>query len=139
MSLGERRKGGRGAARQVRRPAGVRAVGFLFLGLGLVGALLPLMPTTVFLIMAAACFARSSLRMEAWLIRHPRSGPTLTAWRTGGAIPRKAKALAILGMSLGGAVFVATVHPSVRLATAAASALLLCRLWIISLPAAAKR
>jgi uncharacterized protein len=44
--------------------------GWLFLVLGFIGALLPLMPTTIFLILAAGCFARSSPRLEGWLSSH---------------------------------------------------------------------
>ncbi|WP_336297289.1 YbaN family protein [Sphingomonas sp. 7/4-4] len=65
------------------------ALGWFFVLLGFVGALLPLMPTTIFLILAVGCFARSSPRLEAWLLDHRRFGPSLRAWRENGAIPRK--------------------------------------------------
>ena len=81
------------------------SLGVMFLALGVVGAFLPLLPTTVFIILAAGCFARSSPRLETWLLGHPRFGPTLRAWRENGAIPRKAKILAGLGMASGLALF----------------------------------
>lgn len=77
------------------------ALGWFFVILGFIGALVPLMPTTIFLIFATGCFARSSPRLEAWLLDHPRFGRSLRAWRATGAIPRNAKLLAVGGMLLG--------------------------------------
>jgi hypothetical protein len=75
-------------------------VGLVCLGLGVLGYILPLMPGTVFLIVAAACFARSSPAFEAWLLRHPRLGPAVLAWRNDGAIARPVKLLAVGAMAL---------------------------------------
>ena len=61
-------------------------LGFLMVALGMIGAVVPLMPTTIFLIAAAACFARSSPRFEAWLLDHSHFGPILRDWRANGAI-----------------------------------------------------
>ena len=81
------------------------ALGLLFVAVGGVGMVLPVLPTTPFLILAAACFARSSTRLERRLLDHPRFGPVLRDWRARGAIPREAKWLALAGMSLGFLLF----------------------------------
>ncbi|MDI6027337.1 YbaN family protein [Corticibacterium sp. UT-5YL-CI-8] len=93
------------------RRSGYLVLGFLMLALGIIGAFLPVMPTTIFLILAAWFFGRSSPRLEAWLLNHRRFGPSLRAWRENGAIPRRAKLLACLGMTLGYVVFFITVQP----------------------------
>ena len=80
-------------------------LGLAFMALGFVGVFLPLLPTTPFLILAAACFARSSPRLENWLLDHPRFGPMLCDWRARGAIPWKAKLMSLAGMSSGFLVF----------------------------------
>ena len=67
------------------------AAGWASLGLGAIGAFLLLLPTVPFVILAAFCFARSSPRLEAWLVTHPQFGHHIVAWRTKGAISRKGK------------------------------------------------
>jgi uncharacterized membrane protein YbaN (DUF454 family) len=101
------------------RPAAFRLLwlvaGFALLGLGIIGAFLPLMPTTIFLILAAGAFARSSTRLETWLLSHPRFGPLILAWRTERAIPRRAKVTAAFGMILGYAIFLIGARPALWL------------------------
>ena len=113
-------------------------LGFGFTALGIVGAFLPLLPTTVFLILAAACFARSSPRLEAWILGHRRFGPLVRAWRENGAIPRKAKVLACTGMAVGFAVFFLSVHPDLWLALAVAAALAACAAFVVSRPSGSR-
>src|SRR5690606_33186415 len=120
------------------RRAGFVTLGCLMLLLGIIGAFLPLMPTTIFLILAAWCFGRSSPRLERWLLDHPRFGPVLRDWREHGAIPRRAKWAACIGMALGYAVFLATANPAVWLAMVVAAALAGCALWIITRPEQAR-
>ncbi len=81
------------------------ALGWLMVGLGVIGALLPVMPTTIFLILAVGCFARSSPKFEQRLLAHPRYGPSLRLWREQGAVSRKGKAFAGAGMAVGFALF----------------------------------
>lgn len=107
-------------------------LGCLFVVMGIIGALLPLMPTTIFLILATGCFARSSPRLETWLLGHPRFGPTLRAWRRDKAIGRKAKAMACSGMVIGYVLFVWTLHPSAKLAAIVALMMAACSLYILT-------
>lgn len=67
--------------------------------LAIAGILLPLLPTTPFLLLAAFAFARSSPRLEAWLLGHRHLGPPILAWREQRAIGRKAKRLALATMA----------------------------------------
>lgn len=110
------------------------AAGVICLGLGIVGAFLPLLPTTVFIIMAAACFARSSPRLEAWLLADPRFGPSIRRWRERGAIPVPAKAAALIGMSLGLLVFWYATRPSSPVFATAVTLIAGCAAYVLSRP-----
>jgi uncharacterized membrane protein YbaN (DUF454 family) len=89
-----------------RRPSGAKSLtrtaffilGWLCLAIGVAGIVLPLVPGTLFLILAAACFTRSSPRFEAWLLAHPTLGPPIREWRAKGAIPRRIKWIACLSL-----------------------------------------
>ena len=101
---------------------------------GIVGIIIPMLPTTPFVLLAIACYSRSSPRLAAWLEVHPQFGPTLRAWRNEGAISGRAKATAIFAMALGyGVVVIGTKLP---LAGSAATAVTLvaCAVFILSRP-----
>jgi len=72
--------------------------GGLSLGVGVAGIVLPLVPTTPLLLLTAFCFARSSPRLEMWLVEHPRLGPPIRDWRAEGAISTRAKMLALIAI-----------------------------------------
>ncbi len=96
--MGERPDTSRGPRRKRQAAALWRPVlfvlGWVLLALGVAGVFLPLVPGTLFLILSAACFARSSPRFEAWLLAHPQLGPPVRQWRERGAIPRRIKLIA---------------------------------------------
>ena len=86
------------------------AFGCLNVGLGIVGLLLPVMPTTFFLFIALWAFSRSSPRFHRWLWNHPRLGHHVRCWHRHRVIPMRAKvtALAVMAASLACAtVFIA--------------------------------
>ncbi len=73
-------------------------VGMIAIVLGVIGIFLPLLPTTPFLLLAAACFARSSERMHHWLMHHRLFGDYLRNYQAGNGIPARAKVLALVMM-----------------------------------------
>lgn len=75
-------------------------IGWLSVALGIIGIFVPLLPTTPFLLLAAACFARSSRRFYDWLVMHPRLGPWFRDYLEGNGIPLKGKVYAIVAMWL---------------------------------------
>ena len=72
--------------------------GLFLTGLGLAGVIIPGLPTTIFMILAAACFFRSSTRMYNWVINHPLFGESVLRFRSGEGMPIKAKYTSIIMM-----------------------------------------
>ena len=69
--------------------------GLLAVVTGAIGVVVPLLPTTPFLLIAAFAFARSSVRLTSWLHEHPKFGPLIDNWHRFGSIDRKSKRTAI--------------------------------------------
>jgi uncharacterized membrane protein YbaN (DUF454 family) len=70
-------------------------LGWVAVGVGSIGVVVPGLPTTVFFLVAASCFGRSSPRFERWVLGLPRIGPLVRDYRAGLGMPRKAKVFAI--------------------------------------------
>ena len=73
-------------------------IGILFVVLGAAGAVLPLLPTTPFILVAAWCFARSSPRLHRWLLSSKLFGPILRDWEAHRCVPLRAKIVALVMM-----------------------------------------
>ncbi|PZU90825.1 MAG: DUF454 domain-containing protein [Chelatococcus sp.] len=109
------------------------AAGWIFTFVGAIGLVLPLLPGTVFLILAAWCFTRSSPRFEAWLLGHPRLGPRVRHWRETGSIDRRAKVLALGAMALSFGLVMLSGAPPVAL-WASGGSLLAAAAYVASRP-----
>ena len=113
------------------------AAGLFFVGLGIIGAFLHVMPTMPFMILALWCFARSSERFHTWLYTHRLFGPSLQLWEKHRVIPPIAKLGAIAGMT-GSMIYVslfseAPWHLLAAMGVFMASA----AWWLLSKPSAA--
>ncbi|MFW5330269.1 YbaN family protein [Hydrogenophaga sp. ZJX-1] len=76
------------------------AAGSLALLLGLVGVVLPGLPTTPFILLAAACYAKASPRLHRWLLNHRLTGPMLRDWETHRSLTRRNKIVAVVSMAV---------------------------------------
>lgn len=121
-----------------RHPIPVRLVfaglGTLFLLLGLFGLFLPVLPTTPFLLLAAACFARSSRRIFNWLLDHPRFGPLIREWREHRAMPYRAKRMALVLIALSFAISITFFVPGWLAKLAMGVGGLILMVWIARIP-----
>lgn len=90
---------------------GYLILGFLFAGIGILGAILPLLPSTCFFIIAAYYFGMSSERLEKALLDHPRIGPVILSWRQYKAIPKLGKIMACCGMSVSALIMIFSPAP----------------------------
>jgi uncharacterized membrane protein YbaN (DUF454 family) len=88
------------------------ALGMLALALGVIGIFLPVLPTTPFVLLAAACFARGSQRFHRWLLEQCTFGPIVREWEQYRSIPYRTKLTAVVLMTLTfGASIVFFVQP----------------------------
>lgn len=92
------------------------AAGFICIAIGVLGIFLPLLPTTPLLLLAAACFARSSERFHRRLLGHDRLGPMIRGYLEGSGIPLRAKvgAIAMIWLTVPLSAFLVVPLPWVR-------------------------
>lgn len=94
------------------------SIGLTSLSLGLLGIILPVLPTTPFLLLSASCFCRSSPRLYKWLIDHPWFGIYIRSYREVKAIPARAKfvAIGLIVVTIGGLVVFTEIPWSIKVA-----------------------
>lgn len=110
------------------------SLGWVCVAIGAIGIVLPGLPTTPFLLLAAWAFGKGDARLARWLEAHPKFGPLLRDWREHRVIPRHAKVAAVLFMTLS-FVYLATWSPAPTVAVAAAGATMaLVAGWILLCP-----
>lgn len=107
----------------------------LFLLLGLIGAVLPIMPTTIFLLLSVWCLVRLGDRRAAILLNHPRLGRPLRLFIEQGAIARRGKVAAVTGLSLGGLMLLPLATAQPWLVAGCATGLALIALYLVTRPA----
>ena len=95
-------------------------LGTLFVLLGIAGAVLPVLPTTPFMLLAAACYARASSRFYNWLLNSPAFGPTILEWRRHRSIPWRVKlsAIGLMAVTLGISIVFFVPWPELQAALA---------------------
>jgi hypothetical protein len=95
-------------------------LGTLFVALGIAGIFLPVLPTTPFMLLAAACYARASTRFYNWLLNNRLFGPTILEWRRYRSIPYRVKwtAIVLMGVTLGISIVYFVPWPVLQVALA---------------------
>lgn len=103
--------------------------GALSLLLGLIGIVLPLLPTVPFLLLTAACWSRASPRLHRWLLAQPRLGPAIERWERERSVSRATKrtALGVVTLSMLASIWWMHAHPWLRWLLAG----LMVLLWLV--------
>ena len=108
--------------------------GSISLALGIIGIFLPLLPTTPFLLLTAACYARGSSRLHNWLLNNKMFGKYIKDYREGKGIPARSKvfALTLLWLTIGFSIFFVIPILIVRIILLVIAVLV--SIYILSLP-----
>ncbi|MEH6564741.1 MAG: YbaN family protein [Halopseudomonas sp.] len=112
---------------------GWRLLALLFVALGIIGAVLPAIPTTVFMLLAVWAGGKGWPPLAAWLLNHPRFGPPIQQWQQHRAISRRAKYLAVVGM-LFSMLIICVTAPSPWIQWLVPGAMTLVLLWLCTRP-----
>ncbi|UXI65909.1 YbaN family protein [Tahibacter amnicola] len=105
------------------------ALAIVSLALGVIGIVLPILPTTPFILLAAFAAARGSTRLHAWMRNHPRFGPMLRDWEREGAVSRRAKYFAT-AMMFSSAVVLFLISPRWWIAAIGIATMLVVAIWL---------
>ncbi|MBL0226703.1 MAG: YbaN family protein [Geobacteraceae bacterium] len=108
--------------------------GWCSIAAGVVGIFLPIVPTVPFLLLAAACFARSSPQFHSWLLEHDQLGPLIRDYLTSGAIPLRVKRTAIGMVWVSFPVSAFLFAPAVWLKAALIAVAAVVTLYLLRLP-----
>lgn len=108
--------------------------GTLFVGIGLVGAVLPLLPTTPFMLLAAGCYVRASPRFYNWLLNTRTFGPLIREWRQYRSIPWRTKltAISLMVVTLSTSIVFFVKQPYLQIATGLFGCVL--AIWLYRIP-----
>ena len=109
------------------------SLGWFCVGLGFIGIFVPGIPTTIFLIIALWAFTKSSKKLRNWLLNHKRFGPILNNWQQHKVVPRRAKILMVVLMSLASILFYYSLQ-NLYLTIGLVIILVLVAIYVISLP-----
>ena len=109
------------------------SLGWLCVSLGFIGIFVPGIPTTIFLIIALWAFTKSSKKLRNWLLNHKRFGPILNNWQQHKVVPRRAKILMVVLMTLASILFYYSLQ-NLYLTIGLVIILVLVAIYVISLP-----
>lgn len=108
--------------------------GTLFVGIGVVGAVLPVLPTTPFMLLAAGCYGRASPRFYNWLLNTRAFGPLIREWQQYRAIPWRTKliAIALMAITLSSSILLFAKQPYAQIPMALFGCAL--AIWLYRIP-----